>query len=120
MTHVLRWVDGCPRWITEWLTPEQWGALRHIGHVAVIGGCVTAGALPPMVPTPVGDVNPHSPRAWLPVQGPAVGGYGPTPLAGLVPVLPRRHTVATPEPAGLAVVVVGLIAIAIVRRKRFQ
>ena len=124
-TNVLRWLGDCPYWIVQWLTPEQWSRLRHVGHVTITVGCLT---VPPAVVLQPGqpvEVNPRSPRAGLPVQPPAEAGYGPTPAAGLLPPIPVRafprsgpvvpHRV--PEPAGLAVLVTAIWGLVVVKRR---
>lgn len=125
-THLLRWVDDCPRWVWQLLTPEQWGKLRHIGHVAIIGTCVGA---PPaavlLTPTPVQEtINPHSPRAGRAAQGPTEEGYGPSAEADILRSVHhyRRavsgNVVHTPEPGTLVVLLTAIGGVLVVRRRR--
>lgn len=125
-THMVVWHDGCARWVWSWLTPEQWSKLRHIGHALVFWPCVGG---PPtavlLTPTPIQEtINPHSPRAGLPAQGPTEAAYGPTPYAGIIPASSdhrrsvRGNVADTPEPGTLVVLLTAIGGVLVVRRRR--
>jgi MYXO-CTERM domain-containing protein len=118
-THVLHWIGNCEVWVTEWLSPERWSALPHVARVVVTVGCVGGAGVLPMLPTPTIDVNPHSPRAWLPAPDVV---YARAPEADFLPPIGvttarRRAMVPTPEPGGMAVLVVALGGLALARRR---
>ena len=118
-THFIRWYDGCARWVWDYLTPGQWGRLRHIGHAVVLWPCIGG---PPvaivLTPSPTIEVNPHSPQAWAPAAPPDLNRFGSDRYAGMLP--PDIHAarrVAASEPASIAVFGVALAGLRWLRNR---
>lgn len=125
-THFVRWYDGCARWVWDYLTPEQWGRLRHISYALLLGPCIGGPPVAILItPSPIQEtVNPHSPRSGLPEQKPAEADYGPSADADILRAVHyyrdavRGDVVATPEPGTLVVLLTAVGGALVFRRRR--
>lgn len=113
----------CVGWVWRWLTRAQWAAMPRFAGIVIACGFV-----PPSAPVPPGVWHPPRVHAPPPVHAPQPPGVmlippdvywpwepGPGGPSGSLTPSPEIASVGTPEPAGLAVVAVGLLGLAAFR-----